>query len=115
MIIASRSLHFRQDGRDIAIPVNVFAPQIDGNAWSCQYEIGWPGETRRSEAVGIDSVQALVLALQKIGTEIYTSDFHKSGTLDWDSAATNAAWRGYGFPVPGKMRDCLIGDDAEYL
>lgn len=99
MMIASRLLHLQQHGRDVEIPVTVFAPEADANAWRCRYEIGWPGDTRRSDAVGGDSVQALVHALQKIGAEIYTSDFHKSGSLCWDSSGKNGQRQGYGFPV----------------
>jgi len=45
-----------------------------------------------------------------IGSEIYTSDYHKSGHL-----SSHESWRGYGFPVPQNLRDLLIGDDAKYL
>jgi hypothetical protein len=115
MIIANRSLHLQQDGRDVEVPVRVFAPQPDGNAWSCTYEIGWPGETRRSSCVGSDSMQALMLALHMIGTEIYTSDFHKSGVLNWDNSKDSKSWKGYGFPVPVTLRDLLVGDDAKFF
>jgi len=52
-------------------------------------------------------VQAVLLTMQKIGTEIYMSEYHKSGRLLW-----TAPGRGYGFPVPSNLRDLLIGDDA---
>lgn len=60
-------------------------------------------------------MQALTLALQKIGTEIYTSDFHKSGLLSWDDSKKSNSRTGYGFPVMPSVRDLLIGDDAKYL
>jgi hypothetical protein len=115
MIIANRSLHLQQGMRKVEVPVRVFAPEADGGAWSCTYEIGWPGDTRRSSAIGSDSMQALMTALHKIGTEIYTSDFHKSGVLRWDNSKDKHAWKGYGFPVSKNLRDRLIGDDAKYL
>ena len=52
-------------------------------------------------------MQAVLLTMQKIGTEIYMSEYHKSGRLLW-----TAPGRGYGFPVPCNLRDLLIGDDA---
>jgi len=59
---------------------------------------------------GIDSAQAITLALQKIGTEIYFGDYHKSGNLFWESPG-----KGYGFPLPPSARDLLIGDDAKFF
>jgi hypothetical protein len=62
------------------------------------------------ESGGADSVQALLIALQMIGTNIYTSSYHESGDLFW-----GAAGKGYGFPVSANMRGLLVGDDAKYL
>jgi hypothetical protein len=59
---------------------------------------------------GFDSAQALVLALQTIGAEIYSSTYHKSGQLFTDKPGN-----GYGFPVVPTLRDLLQGDDAKYL
>lgn len=115
MIIANRSLHLQDGKSDVEIPVRVFVPEPDGNAWSCKYEIDWPNYTRHSKIVGFDSMQALTLALQAIGTEIYTSDFHKSGSLSWDDSGKSDSRKGYGFPVTPNIRHLLIGDDAKYL
>ena len=59
---------------------------------------------------GVDSAQALVLALQMIGAEIYSSDYHKSGNLFWERHGD-----GYGFPVVPTLRDLLRGSDLNYL
>lgn len=56
----------------------------------------------------IDSAQALLLAMQMIGSEIYTSSYHRSGNLFLD-----APGRGYGFPVAATLRDLLEGDDRK--
>ena len=61
-------------------------------------------------ASGLDSTQAIVIALQMIGAEIYTSNYHKSGKLFWETPG-----KGYGFPIAPNLRDLLIGDDAKYL
>jgi hypothetical protein len=45
--------------------------------------------------------------MEKIGVEIYGSDHHRSGKLEWLST-----YKGYGFPVPHNSRDLLIGDDV---
>lgn len=110
MMIANRILKFRRAGEDVDIPIRVFAPeQQDGN-WICRYEIEWPHGTWRSAAGGMDSMQALLLAGQKIGTEVYTSEYHKEGGLMW-----HAPSQGYGFPVPNNLRDFLVGDDRTFL
>jgi hypothetical protein len=62
------------------------------------------------EIFGFDSIQAIFLALQTIGAEIYTSSYHKSGQLFLDKPGN-----GYGFPVMPTIRDLLEGDDAKYL
>ena len=59
---------------------------------------------------GMDSIQAIFIAMQMIGSEIYTSSAHESGMLSF-----YAPGRGYGFPVPVSLRDLLVGDDAKYL
>ena len=67
---------------------------------------------RRSENLldlWLDSVQALLLALQAIGAELYRSEHHLSGRLLWEKEGG-----GYGFPVPRNIRDLLVGDDAIY-
>jgi hypothetical protein len=76
----------------------------------CRYEVDWPHGTWKHAAQGIDSVQSIMLAFQMIGSEIYASEYHKSGALMFE-----APRRGYGFPVPSSLRDLLIGDDAKYL
>ncbi len=111
MLIASRTLMLRNGNDEIQIPIRIFAPEKAVNgSWFCRYEIDWPGENHRMDVGGVDSVQALVLALQVIGAEIYSSNYHKSGTLYFD-----APGKGYGFPVVPTFRDLLQGDDVKYL
>jgi hypothetical protein len=111
MVIASRILRLRQDQAEALVEVRIFAPQEEEDrSWVCRYEIDWPGERRNMDVFGVDAVQALVLALQTIGAEIYTSDYHKSGKL-----FVEALGHGYGFPVMPALRDLLQGDDARYL
>jgi hypothetical protein len=110
MMVAERTLKLRLSTRDIAVPIRIFAPLQDKDAWACRWEIHWPDRVRASAAFGFDGMQALVHALQSLGSEIYASDEHKSGRLMW--AETRA---GYGFPVPANVRDLLVGDDADYF
>src|SRR2546423_666707 len=106
MIIATRVLKLRSSGKEIEIPIRLFSPQRHDDHWSCRYEIDWPEGREIRKAGGADSVQAIFVALQMIGADIYTSTYHKSGSLMLEGPG-----RGYGFPVPSTLRDLLIGDD----
>jgi hypothetical protein len=110
MIVASRFLKLRQGQNDSDVAVRIFAPEQDHGGWSCRYEIDWPEGTRSGAASGYDSVQALLFALKMVGSEIYTSDYHKSGCLIWTEP-----YQGYGFPISQNLRDLLEGDDAKFL
>ncbi len=108
--IATRKLRIRNHAADIVVPVSIFAPQPSEHGdWSCRFEIGWPDKTRVMNAAGIDAMQALLLAMQMIGTELYTSAYHKAGHLCWDEPG-----RGFGFPVPSTIHDLLEGDDKRF-
>lgn len=104
--IASRTLTVAEQDEVHDVIVRLFMPDEVESGWSCAYEIGWPGRPRRFRAVGQDSVQAIQLAMQMIGAELYASDAHKDGKL-----ALYGAGAGYGFPVARTLRDILEGDD----
>jgi hypothetical protein len=106
MVIATRTLRLRRVGKDVEIPIRIFAPQRQTVDWSCRFEVGWPDETLAMAAMGVDAVQALELAMKMIGAQIYASDHHASGKLMWLEPG-----KGYGFPVPHNIRDLLVGDD----
>ena len=111
MLIASRELTLRNGGEDIEIPIRIFAPEKESSgAWGCHFEIDWPDKKTDKTIFGFDSVQAIVLALQTIGAEIYTSNYHKAAQLFFDEPGS-----GYGFPVVPTFRDLLQGNDAKYL
>jgi hypothetical protein len=107
MLMAIRSLKVWHADADVDVQVRLYMPEQDEQAWVCKYEIGWPTGVKRSLARGVDAIQAILLALYKIGIEIYTSDYHKAGKLTW-----LAPGRGYGFPVSKSVRDLLTGDDV---
>jgi hypothetical protein len=108
MVIATRSLVLQD--RNVEIPIRIFAPEKAKIDWICRFEIGWPEGKAERWGAGSDAVQSLLIALQMIGTEIYTSRHHEAGQLAW-----LAPGRGYGFPVPNNIRDLLIGDDQRFL
>ena len=108
-MIATRLLRSRDGETERVIPIRIFAPSEQGKNWSCRYEIDWPDGRHTMEAWGVDSVQAILLAFQMIGAELYTSDYHQSGQLMFLDPG-----QGYGFPVAASIRDLLIGDDRKY-
>ena len=106
MIVAIRNLTLSLGADEEKAGISIYAPEVLDDTWVCRYEIEWPGQTRASFAAGVDSVQAIHLALQKIGMELYVSPYHLSGALKWENSGD-----GYGFPVPKNGRDLLVGSD----
>lgn len=106
MLIASRQLKIHHPGKDVDVEIRLFKPTHEDGSWTCNYEIDWPTGIRKSYGSGVDAIQAMLLALQKIGIELYTSEYHENGTLYWFDRGD-----GYGFPVPRNVRDLLVGDD----
>ncbi|MBV8849347.1 MAG: hypothetical protein JOZ16_07150 [Methylobacteriaceae bacterium] len=109
MIIAERILEWRGEHDSKRIRVKLFSPQKTKQAWTCKYVIDWPDGEKEKTASGTDAVQALIIALQMIGTEIYTSNYQKAGGVSFADA------NGCGFPVPPTLRHLLTPDDAKYL
>lgn len=110
MVIATRVLSLDTGNKEIAVPVRLHAPEREGRAWTCVFEIGWPEGQTRISAHGEDAFQALIVALQMIAINLYTSDHHKAGRLH------SEGWQGgYGFPIAANCRDLLVGDDAKYF
>ena len=99
MVVAERRLIVTSPSGDTEVPVRLFQPENDEGMWICRYEIEWPGQKRSHFAGGVDSFQALILALQMIGAELYASAHHKAGSLKWFER-----YRGYGFPVGCNLR-----------
>ena len=106
MIAAERILFIKTAGEPIPVPIRIDVPFYERNAWTCDFSIGWPEGVFRHHGMGLDSVQAIRLALQMIAIHVYASPYHKAGTLYFDEPG-----RGYGFTLPYGGRDQAIGDD----
>ena len=109
-IIAMRTLQIIDADKRVDVPIRIFTPQLVDGAWNCHVEIEWPDGVMKRYAGGIDAVQALELAMQLIGVELYCSEAHEGGRLVWMDKG-----RGYGFPVTHNLRDKLVGDDAKFF
>jgi hypothetical protein len=93
----------------VSVPVCLFSPEKDDRSWVCRYTVGWPDGIKSGVAYGMDSVQALVVAINSIGNDLYFSDYHETGRLKWGEPN-----EGYGFPVTKNARDLLIGHDKKF-
>lgn len=109
MIIGSRTLCVRHEGRLRDVLISLHLPVKAGKSWDCRYEIGWPDAPVSSFAGGNDAIAAIFAAIEKIGMELHMSRYHHERTMSW-----LAPWEGYGFPLPKGARDELIGDDQRF-
>jgi hypothetical protein len=99
-----------ETGHRANVEVAIFKPEQIGNDFVCRYCINWPSNSSSGQAYGTDSVQALVLCLQKLGTDLLCSEWGKAGRLGWFEPG-----EGLGFPVPNGIRDLLQGFDKQSL
>ncbi len=106
VVIASRELTL--DGnRKVEVLIGKPEPCPDGIDWYCPHQTVGVGSGRVRYAIGVDTVQALVLGLSMVGAELYTSEEYESGRLSWDAGASTG---NLGFPVPESIRDVLPGN-----
>jgi hypothetical protein len=110
MLVATRTLKVRNTEGETNVPIRIYAPEgLAERSWACRYEIDWPDRRKTMTVYGVDSVQALELALRMIGAELYSSKYHDAGQLVFERENG-----GYGFPVANGLRDLLVGDDAKF-
>jgi len=96
-VIATRTLQLVENKKG-GITVQIGKPKQFPNKsdYYCPYRIIGIGDEKIRYAAGIDAVQAIQLAMVKIGAEIYTSTEAKSGRLRWDGDEKGDL----GFPAP---------------
>ena len=90
-----------------SVSIEIDAPAIgEKGEYTCSFSIGWPKGIRSEIASGYDGFQAILLAMNMIAANLYTSEYHRAGQLFWDQPGN-----GYGFPVSKVLRDLAQGDD----
>ncbi len=73
---------FESDG-DI-ITACFFRPTLaPGGEYECRWVILWPKRIQKHRACGIDAIQALLLAMKSVHSELMQSDLYKSGKLTY--------------------------------
>jgi len=71
---------FEHDGS--ALVCRFFEPTLEpGGEYACVWTIGWKDREQRLKARGIDGVQALLLAMRSVHSELVESDAYKAGRL----------------------------------
>jgi hypothetical protein len=105
-IIATRELSLTGGGRVLIEIGQQLQAEGDPLEYRCPYRITGLGRGRIRMISGVDAVQALLLALQTIGTDLYTSSEYEAGTLVWPDDRS----RNLGFPVAEALRDLLPPD-----
>jgi hypothetical protein len=93
--IATRIFTF-DDGSASFLEVLLYSPIQDGGDYRCKYAIREDGQvTKEGYAVGVDGLQALVLAVQKMGADIAFSEYGKARKLYWNNQNSDL-----GLPLP---------------
>ena len=61
-----------------------YAPTLEpAGEYKCRITISWPDRERQSHACGIDGVQALMLAMRLVHSELIHSDAYREGRLTY--------------------------------
>jgi len=80
-VIAIRDLEF--DGKLVRVSIGLPRPDPSGIDFVCPYEIAGPLTKKSFYVIGVDTVQALQLAIKVIGVELEISAEGKTGRLTW--------------------------------
>ncbi len=73
---------FDLDGAEMII--RFFAPtKVNEGEFQCRYSIGWPEREACRYACGSDGIQALMLAMRTVHSDLVESDAYKAGRLTW--------------------------------
>jgi hypothetical protein len=78
--------------------VRFYRPAPDDDDFRCNYEITWPDRKHAFHAIGIDEVQALILAIQMAHVKLLSSPEAKRGELTW------LGTRDLGLPIASSVK-----------
>ena len=74
-VVCEREFNMVIDGQTTPFHVRWMKPAPDRTAWRCDYTIAWPDRPmRRRSAIGVDSTQALLLAIKVAAAELYDAE-----------------------------------------
>ncbi len=72
-----------ESGTDVIVTRFLQPILAPGGEYQCRWEIVWPDRIQRRFTCGVDSVQALMLAMKTAHSELMESDLYKSGRLTY--------------------------------
>jgi hypothetical protein len=101
-VMMSRELN-GADGTVITVLIGKPQPFPDGADYFCPWQIVGAGSEKVHRAGGVDSVQAVILALQMIGATLMNAEAmfgHAFASTVFDPPT-------FGFPVPPNLTDLL--------
>ena len=101
-IIALRELVL-VDAKKVTVIIGKPEKFPNSDDYYCPYQIVGIGNGRVLHAGGIDSIQAILLALKMIGADLYTSEAAKAGSLRWKGGEKGDL----GFPVPEVLKTII--------
>jgi len=81
--IASRVLHCQLAGKSQEVIVRFGIPRQEKDYFTCEYEISVAGESEAYQIIGIDSVQALQLAMFMVGSAL--KSMHGASDWSWNA------------------------------
>jgi hypothetical protein len=96
IIIARREIQHAESGAVIRIAIRV-PKQSENGHYECSYEIKENGQSKSYTAGGVDGIQALEIALRKIGALLWARNKASSWKLRWLDSED------LGFPLPEFM------------
>ena len=73
---------FELDGGELVARFHAPARAPEGE-FRCRWSIGWPDRETHGSTAGEDGVQALMLAMRRVHTELAESEAYKAGRLTW--------------------------------
>lgn len=100
-VIASRTLRLGTGVDRVTVSIGAPKPYPDGKDFFCPFRIEGLGDDQVKYVGGVDAVQALQLAMHRIGVELYASPH--AATLRWIDPDDPDL----GFPVPDNVRELI--------
>ncbi|MNR19713.1 hypothetical protein D3C85_1365200 [compost metagenome] len=74
-VVCERVFQMRLEDGVRPVLVQWFQPMPDQNDWRCEYQIDWPHRAAtESRAIGVDSVQAMQLAMSIVAVRLYLEE-----------------------------------------
>lgn len=69
---------------DDTVTICFLQPELaPGGEFQCRWSIAWPDQFQQRYTCGLDGIQALMLAMKTVHSELMESDLYKAGRLTY--------------------------------